>query len=236
MGISSGLNLGGTRPGVCTSSTRPSAPYEGMMIYETDTNRVLVYEGAAWVMIADADSPPSLQKITSGTASITSSTPHDLSSVFTSEFRNYLIIVHAEQYTANSNVSLRLLTGTNTPETAAVYNNKLGGYYVAAGPNYYWGGYSATNPFAPDASWFVGLTMSSGGYSSNSRIDILNPNISGQETRFFAQSYSDYSGTYYDVSLSGGGHISTSTQYTGLRFITSAGTSDINYKLYGYRD
>ena len=38
----------GLRPGVCTSSTRPSAPYEGQMIYETDTDRVLVWNGSAW--------------------------------------------------------------------------------------------------------------------------------------------------------------------------------------------
>lgn len=38
----------GIRSGVCTSTTRPSAPYEGQMIYETDTDRVLVYNGSAW--------------------------------------------------------------------------------------------------------------------------------------------------------------------------------------------
>lgn len=35
---------------VCTSSTRPSAPDTGMMIAETDTGRVLVYSGTAWVI------------------------------------------------------------------------------------------------------------------------------------------------------------------------------------------
>lgn len=33
---------------ICTSGTRPS-PYEGLMIYETDTNRTLVYSGTGWV-------------------------------------------------------------------------------------------------------------------------------------------------------------------------------------------
>lgn len=43
-------NLGtGLRPGVCTSTTRPTAPFEGQMIYETDTDKVLVYNGYAWV-------------------------------------------------------------------------------------------------------------------------------------------------------------------------------------------
>ena len=39
------------KPGVCTSSTRPASPYEGQMIYETDTNRVLVYNGSAWTTL-----------------------------------------------------------------------------------------------------------------------------------------------------------------------------------------
>jgi hypothetical protein len=33
---------------VCTSSTRPTSPSEGMMIYETDTDKHLVYDGSAW--------------------------------------------------------------------------------------------------------------------------------------------------------------------------------------------
>jgi len=36
------------KPGVCTSSTRPASPFEGQMIYETDTDKVLVYNGTAW--------------------------------------------------------------------------------------------------------------------------------------------------------------------------------------------
>lgn len=35
---------------VCTSGTRPSAPAEGLTIYETDTDRVLTYNGTAWVL------------------------------------------------------------------------------------------------------------------------------------------------------------------------------------------
>lgn len=37
------------RPGVCTSSTRPASPFEGQVIYETDTDKVLVYNGSAWL-------------------------------------------------------------------------------------------------------------------------------------------------------------------------------------------
>jgi hypothetical protein len=33
---------------ICTSSTRPAAPFEGQTIYETDTKKELTYTGAAW--------------------------------------------------------------------------------------------------------------------------------------------------------------------------------------------
>ena len=38
----------GLRPGICTSTTRPTAPYEGQAIFETDTDRVLYWSGTAW--------------------------------------------------------------------------------------------------------------------------------------------------------------------------------------------
>jgi len=45
-------NARGSQPGVCTSSTRPTAPYEGQTIYETDTDKVLVWNGSAWLYSA----------------------------------------------------------------------------------------------------------------------------------------------------------------------------------------
>ena len=42
----------GFRPGVCTSSTRPTAPYDGQQIYETDTDMLAIWNGSAWRYIA----------------------------------------------------------------------------------------------------------------------------------------------------------------------------------------
>lgn len=49
MGLSSQLAPSAiARPGVCTSTTRPASPYEGQVIYETDTDLLRVYNGTAW--------------------------------------------------------------------------------------------------------------------------------------------------------------------------------------------
>jgi hypothetical protein len=40
------------KPGVCTSSTRPASPFDGQVIYETDTNRTLVFNGSTWDIIS----------------------------------------------------------------------------------------------------------------------------------------------------------------------------------------
>jgi hypothetical protein len=48
MGIDSAYGIGSLKQGVCTSSTRPASPFEGQQIYETDTDKVSVWNGSAW--------------------------------------------------------------------------------------------------------------------------------------------------------------------------------------------
>lgn len=50
MPIDSALTkYGAYRPAVCTSTTRPTSPYVGQMVYETDTYSVRIWDGTAWV-------------------------------------------------------------------------------------------------------------------------------------------------------------------------------------------
>jgi len=44
----------GIRPGVCTSTTRPATPYEGQMVYETDTDLLKIWNGSVWRTLAFA--------------------------------------------------------------------------------------------------------------------------------------------------------------------------------------
>lgn len=53
MGLSNYIpNSRVSQAGVCTSGTRPASPYEGQMIYETDTDMVAIWNGSAWRYIA----------------------------------------------------------------------------------------------------------------------------------------------------------------------------------------
>ena len=45
----------GLRPGVCLSTSRPAVPFDGMLIYETDTNTLAVYDGTSWVSLNPVD-------------------------------------------------------------------------------------------------------------------------------------------------------------------------------------
>lgn len=55
----------GLRPGACTSTNRPAVPYDGMMIYETDTNRVAVYDTNTWVYKTPASTTGSVLQVVS---------------------------------------------------------------------------------------------------------------------------------------------------------------------------
>ena len=68
MGISQQIGSSSlSKPGVCTSSTRPATPYEGQQIYETDTDKVLVYNGSAWKQVPTAATAGAVLQVVSTT-------------------------------------------------------------------------------------------------------------------------------------------------------------------------
>jgi hypothetical protein len=51
MALDAALGLPGSRPGAVTSLTRPTNPFQGQVIIETDTNTVLFYTSGGWVAL-----------------------------------------------------------------------------------------------------------------------------------------------------------------------------------------
>ena len=87
-------NSTGLRPGVCTSTTRPTAPYEGQHIYETDTDLVYLWNGSAWVETVSALTKAprgvmAFNEITSPVTGITSETVVVTGSSFTAVANRY---------------------------------------------------------------------------------------------------------------------------------------------------
>ena len=46
----------GIKPGVCTSTNRPVAPFDGQVIYMTDVDQTAVWDCTQWTLIGHIDS------------------------------------------------------------------------------------------------------------------------------------------------------------------------------------
>ncbi len=112
----------GLRPGVCTSTTRPENPYDGMIIYETDTDKVAVYDVNAWVYKTGTTAPTAPALVLIASATYSAATSFTISSCFTSTYRNYRLIF--DSTTNNPSVSAQLLVG-NTPSTTGYHIQRL---------------------------------------------------------------------------------------------------------------
>jgi hypothetical protein len=184
------------------------------MIFETDTNRVLIWDNAAWVMIADTGQPPGLQLITSGI--ITTAGDTILDNCFSSQYDIYRIHVHATGNNGSEIVG-RLRTGTNTVAT----NTYRWGLYgqIEAG--------AANNYTDANVSFFT-LTYGDGFFSG----DIAAPFLAQQTWLHGTQSMNVF-GTYYYRTV--GSRNVNATSYES--FVLNSGSSSITarYSLYGYR-
>jgi hypothetical protein len=69
---------------VCTSSTRPSSPHEGMTIYESDTNLYKIYDGSGWVTLLQPSAWTTYTPVVKGSAS--GSSPATLDAASTSRY------------------------------------------------------------------------------------------------------------------------------------------------------
>jgi hypothetical protein len=137
MGISAGLNTGGLYPGVCTSSTRPASPYEGQMIYETDTDMVALWNGSAWRYIS-ATTPTNgtvLQVVSAEsttqttTTSSTYATANLSASITPKSSTSKVFIMVSINLLASANSAdcgLRLVRGSTT-----IYTNSGAGIFAA---------------------------------------------------------------------------------------------------------
>ena len=116
------------QPGVCTSSTRPASPFEGQCIFETDTDRLLVWNGTAWVIPnAPSQNPTGLEYIAQ--SAVNAQTTITLDNCFTTTYAHYFITYNLTTSIQGQYTALRLRAG-GTPKAV---NYDRAGFYTTTG-------------------------------------------------------------------------------------------------------
>ena len=209
--VSSGL-----RPGVCTSSTRPQAPYEGQMIFETDTHRVLIWDNAAWVMIADTDQPPALSLISSSTFS---DQPFVETTGFSSTYEWYQINFSGLKTTSGSTTITGVLYDGATARNSAYYGNNFSITYTG----------TSGQQFAQNTSAnFYGTTTESR-YRGNFSMNVFYK--SGQQ---FTYNTNGFDGNAF-AAFFGGGFRAGTDSWDRIRWTSGTGNMTGEISIYGYR-
>ena len=98
------------QPGVCTSTTRPASPYDGQVIYETDTDKTLVYNGTGWVFLSTSRANPGGLDLIKAETSFSAATQVICDTVFSSTYTAYKIIMRFTGTTGGA-VGLQLRIG-----------------------------------------------------------------------------------------------------------------------------
>jgi hypothetical protein len=208
------------KPGVCTSTTRPTVPYEGQLIYETDTGKVASWNGSSWVYTHS-----------SGFVYLTGATFTTVTSIsfpdntFSATYDNYKIIVTLTAVTADSDLSGRMRAG-GADDTVGPYQNVFVGIDNAG---------SASNAASSGQTKFtLGESDTICRYTLSA--DILNPFNSVPTTINAHYSFLNKAATQ-TVGRVGTGIVSASTSFDSFTFYSSVASSITgNYKVYGYAD
>jgi hypothetical protein len=173
----------GLKPGVCTSTARPANPFIGMMIFETDTNRLGVWTGSEWKFFIDVDTPPALELIKTQTIG-TAVSSVEVTGAFSSTYDNYKIIVSGGVIGGGADMQLQLGSTTSGYYMGSPYTTFAGtttGLATANGSNFPRVGFGSTtdasanielmNPFLSRRTgircmWGRDETNGLGGFSS----------------------------------------------------------------------
>lgn len=103
------------KPGVCTSTTRPTVPYVGQLIYETDTNKVASWNGSTWVYNHSSG------LVHLNTSTFASTTSVSVNNVFTSTSDYYRILFFTWNSTSGD-ITIRMRNNGTDDTTAANYD------------------------------------------------------------------------------------------------------------------
>jgi len=199
------------KPGVATSGTRPASPFNGQVLYETDTAKIVSWNGSAWVYTA-ASGLVLIKAQTIGSA--VNSVP--VTDVFSSTYENYLVTLNGGVGSVPS--TLKMTLGATTA-----------GYYYGVPLSTYAG--VVTNAANSNvAFWNVGEGTTSALYIS---VNIQSPQLA--KVSMFGGQYASARTDAYGGSV--GGYLNNATQYTAFTITPASGTlTGGTIRVYGYQN
>jgi hypothetical protein len=217
------------KPGVCTSSTRPTVPYVGQLIFETDTNRLVVWNGSSWIYMVDADSPPGLEHIATFAATGTNRALL-CDNIFSATYDNYRVTVRLNS-TIQGNPCFYQYVDANGNQIAANY------YGSAYMQDFTTGNNTFQTALYGTTIQYIGYLPNSGGGASMlvASMDIYMPFLTTIATAVVGTHSGINSGAWF----AGGqilGQMNTAVRCRGLRFDNGgAGNLTGSVSIYGYR-
>jgi hypothetical protein len=185
------------------------------MIYETDTNRVLVYDNTAWVMIADTDTPPGLELVKVQAVG-TSVSSVEVTSAFSATWDTYFVAYSGGILSADTHIACQIGNATST-------------YYGA----FMYGQYSTTTVAGANDNNAVRFNFVGGGDQYNGAscmFTVNNPFLTKQTYIHGISAYSTPAGTYT-------GRLANANSYSSFTLIPNTGTmTGGTIRVYGYRN
>jgi hypothetical protein len=188
-----------------------TSPLEGQLTYLEDVDRYDHWNGSAWV------SPFGMTLV--GNVSFTTSSAVAVDNVFTSSYRNYLVLVNVSGTTAvNHTLNLRVGGATNS-----TLNYTYGSMTVVYGNNAVNGAQAANA-----SSWAEGGRTTAGDRGATQYM-IYSPQLA--EKTFY-----QFATTDAQITRSGGGIMNATTAFDGFIVTPSGGTITGNIRVYGVRN
>jgi len=216
MGLDSAYGIGSLKPGVCTSSTRPASPFEGQVIFETDTDRLYVYNGSAWVIPNSPAQNPTGLELVSSTAVGTAVSTVTVSNAFSTTYDTYRVVWSGGVGSVSTGLGVRVGGATTN------YSHMLF-WQSISGP----AGVNNDNSSSTTQVNYVGSMTTN---SSTLTLDVINPYISTLCTTFTGGSY-----IAGDFGVGVGRH-NTAQSNTSVTVLPLTGTmTGGTIYVYGYR-
>jgi hypothetical protein len=204
----------GLRMGVATSTSRPTVPFDGQVISETDTDSLSVYKGSAWAPVSG------LTFISATTISAAATV--SVNNCFTSTYDNYRLLFQPTAATgADGLITMRLrLSGTDA--TTNYIGERLGASSATA--------FASNNPAGTD-ELLLGYIETTVPTLFVSSVDIFAPALARATV---TTSITGSIGATSLLTLQIYSAHTSATAYDGFTILTSGTTVSGTIYLYGY--